>query len=437
MLHLFFTIRSLPGAPSLGWSTVLRIDLQPLRDFPDFRRIWTSGLISGFGSMATFVAMPFQMADLTGSYVLVGLLGVAEVIPLIVFGLWGGVIADRHDRRRVLLLTECAAMTLSCVLVVNSLLANPSPTMIFVVAVLFAAVDGLQRPSLDALIPRIVPPEVLPSVGALRSLRGNVAQIAGPAVGGILIAVGGVSSAYVFDVLTFVVSALLILRVSAVPTVRDAIDAPWRELREAMSYVRSRRDIIGTYVVDTAAMVLAFPFALFPFIVREYEAEWALGFLYSSLAVGSLIATATSGWVGRVHHHGRIIMLAALAWGLAIMAAGLVHEVWWVLVFMVVAGMADMVSGLFRSLIWDTTIPDVIRGRMAGLELLSYSVGPQVGQVRSTLTARYTSAQASLVIGGSVCAAAIGGMAPALRELWSFDARTAVRQKVETTIVTR
>ncbi|MFM8383040.1 MAG: MFS transporter, partial [Actinomycetota bacterium] len=158
---------------------MLRIDLQPLRDLPDFRRIWTSGLISGFGSMATFVAMPYQMADLTGSYVLVGLLGVAEVIPLIVFGLWGGVIADRHDRRRVLLLTECVAMSLSCALVVNSLLANPSPNTISVVAVLFAAVDGLQRPSPDALVPRIVPPEVLPSVGALRSLRGNVAQIAG------------------------------------------------------------------------------------------------------------------------------------------------------------------------------------------------------------------------------------------------------------------
>ncbi|MFM8528325.1 MAG: MFS transporter, partial [Ilumatobacteraceae bacterium] len=167
----------------------------------------------------------------------------------------------------------------------------------------------------------------------------------------------------------------------------------------------------------------------------EYDAEWALGFLYSSLAVGSLIATATSGWVGRVHHHGRIIMLAALAWGLAIMAAGLVHEVWGVRVFLVVAGMADMVSGLFRSLIWDSTIPDVIRGRMAGLELLSYSVGPQVGQVRSTLTARYTSAQASLVIGGSVCAASIAGMVPALRELWSFDARTAVQGKAA--IVTR
>lgn len=410
---------------------MLRIDLSPLRELQDFRRIWTSGLISGFGSMATFVAMPYQMADLTGSYVLVGLLGVAEVIPLILFGLWGGVIADRHDRRRVLLLTECAALSLSGVLMVNSLLSTPSPAVIFAVAILFAAVDGLQRPSLDALIPRIVPADVLPSVGALRSLRGNVSQIGGPALGGILIAVGGVSSAYVFDVITFVVSALLILRVSAVPSTRESIDAPWRELREALSYVRSRRDIIGTYVVDTAAMILAFPFALFPFIVQEYDAEWALGFLYSSLAVGSLLATATSGWVSRAHFHGRIILIAAFAWGVAIMAAGLVHSVWWVLSCLVLAGMADMVSGLFRSLIWDSTIPDEIRGRMAGLELLSYSVGPQVGQVRSTFTARYTSAQASLAIGGAVCAASIAGMVPALKELWSFDARAAIQRHDE------
>lgn len=404
---------------------MLRIDVSPLRHLPDFRRIWTSGLISGFGSMATFVAMPYQVADLTGSYVLVGLLGVAEVIPLIVFGLWGGVIADRHDRRQVLLLTEIVAMSLSGVLVVNSLFTSPRVGVIFAVAILFAAVDGLQRPSLDALIPRIVPRDVLSSVGALRSLRGNVSQIAGPALGGVLIAVGGVSFAYLFDVATFVVSAMLIVRVAAVPTARESIETPWIELRDAVSYVRSRGDIIGTYVVDTAAMVLAFPFALFPFIAREYDAEWALGFLYSSLAVGSLLATATSGWVRRVHHHGRVIMIAAVAWGLAIMTAGLVHRIWWVLAFLVVAGMADMVSGLFRSLIWDSTIPDVIRGRMAGLELLSYSVGPQLGQVRSTMTARYTSAQASLVIGGSVCAASIPAMVPGLRELWSFDARTA------------
>lgn len=374
--------------------------------------------------MATYVAMPFQVADLTGSYVLVGLLGIAEVVPLIVFGLWGGVIADRHDRRTVVLITEVSAMVLSIVLVANALLDSPRVAIIFVVAVLFAAVDGLQRPSLDALIPRLVPQDQLASVGALRSLRGNVAQIAGPAVGGILIAFGGAKSAFAFDVGTFVVSALLISRLPTIRNSRDRIDAPLQELREALAYVRTRRDIIGTYVVDTAAMVCAFPFALFPFLADEFEAPWALGFLYSSIAVGSLLATLTSGWTSRINRHGRMIVAAAGVWGLAIMSAGLVHNLWWLLACLVVAGMADMVSGLFRTLIWDSTIPDDIRGRMAGLELLSYSVGPQIGQVRSTLTARYTSPQASLVLGGAVCAVGCTGLIHGTAQLWNFDARS-------------
>ena len=377
--------------------------------------------------MATYVAMPFQVADLTGSYVLVGLLGVAEVVPLIVFGLWGGVIADRHDRRRVVLVTEISAMTLSLVLVANALLGTPRVSVIFLVAIFFAAVDGLQRPSLDALIPLLVPADQLARVGALRSLRGNVAQIAGPALGGVLIAVGGVASAYLFDVATFVVSALLILKVRRLPMPRGRKDAPFQELREALAYLRTRRDIIGTYLADTLAMVMAFPFALFPFLATEYDSGWALGFLYSSVAVGGLIATVTSGWVSHVRRHGRMVIGAATLWGLAIMVAGFVHSLWWVIAWLVVAGMADMVSGLFRTLIWDSTIPDDMRGRMAGVELLSYSIGPQIGQVRSSLTARYTSPQTSLVVGGLICTVGCATLTRTLPALWSFDSRSSRR----------
>ena len=412
----------------------MRVDFSPLRDLPSFRRLLGSGLVSGLGSAATYVAMPFQIADLTGSYVAVGVLGIVEVVPLVAFGLWGGVVADRHDRKRIVLLTEVAMLSMSLLLVLNTVLWEPRVWAIYVVSMLFAALDGIQRPSLDALLPRLVPQDRLASAGALQSMFRNVHHIVGPAFGGLLIAFGGVEVAYGFDALTFVASALLLLRVGAVPAQDRDLQHPLREIREAFSYVRGRRDILGTYAVDTVAMVFAFPYALFPFIAREYDAQWALGFLYSSFAAGSLVVTATSAWTSRVHRYGRVVVLAATAWGVAIAASGLVHDVRWVIVFFALAGAADMVSGLFRSLLWNSTIPDEIRGRMAGLELLSYGIGPQLGQVRSTLAARLTSVQVSLTVGGAICASSMPAVVRGLPEVWRFDARTdehAVRRRAD------
>ena len=403
---------------------MIRLNTEPLRTNRNFRNLWLSGVITGLGSFATYVSMPYQIADITGSYVAVGLLGVTEVLPIIIFGLWGGVIADRFDRRNVVVVTEIVALLLAGALLVNALTSSPRVWVIYVISALFAATDGIQRPSLDAMLPRVVAADQLAAASALRSLRGNIAHIAGPALGGILIAIGGVELAYSFDALSFVASAYFLSRVVRLPSQREVFEKPLHELKLAFSYLRTRRDIIGTYVADTIAMICTFPFALFPFIVDEYSAPWALGFLYSSLAVGSLIATATSGWTSRVHRHGKAVVLSAGAWGVAICAAGFVKNIWWVLFFLVLAGAADMMSGLFRSLIWDLTIPDELRGRMAGLELLSYGIGPQVGQVRSTLTARFTSIQTSLILGGAVCVGSMGVMKTAMPSLWNFDARS-------------
>ena len=397
-----------------------------LRTNRNFRNLWLSGVITGLGSFATYVAMPYQIAEITGSYVAVGVLGLTEVVPIIVFGLWGGVIADRFDRRTVVVRTELALLLLALVLLVNSQLSSPHVWVIYVVSAMFAAVDGIQRPSLDAMLPRVVEPADLPAASALRTLRGNIAHVAGPALGGVLIAIGGVSVAYSFDALSFIASTYFLLRISRIPSQREVLEHPLKELRSAFAYLRTRKDIIGTYVADTIAMVLTFPFALFPFIVDEYDAPWALGFLYSSLAVGSLLATVTSGWTTRVHRHGRAVVLAAGSWGAAICLAGFVKDIRWMLFFLVIAGAADMMSGLFRSLIWDLTIPDDLRGRMAGLELLSYGVGPQLGQVRSSLTARWTSIQSSLIIGGAACVGSMGVLGSAMPALWHFDAKSSM-----------
>ncbi|NDE58445.1 MAG: MFS transporter [Acidimicrobiia bacterium] len=400
------------------------VDLTPIRENRQYRLLFGSGLITGLGSATTFVAMPYQVADITGSYVAVGILGLLEIVPLVVFGLWGGVLADRLDRRTMVLATEVAFMVGVLVLLFNAWRGDAAEVWpIYVVAVLISAIDSLQRPSLESIVPRVVPPGQLAAAGALNSFRGSAARVAGPALGGFLITFGGVEAAYVFDLVSFVVSATLISRLSRVPSLREEHGHPWQELKQAFGYVRTRRDILGTYVCDTLAMFFAFPFALFPFIADKYDATWSLGFMYTALSVGELIASATSGWSKRVVHHGRWVLFAGMAWGLSVGAAGLVGSIWWVLGCLVFAGAADMVSGLFRMLIWNLTIPDELRGRMAGIELLSYSIGPQLGQVRSTVTARLTSIRGSLIIGGALCVGSAGAMRTALPDLWKYDSR--------------
>lgn len=409
-----------------------RIDISPLRENRDFRRLFIAASISRLGSYATYVALPFQMAHITGSYVSVGLIGVAELGPLIFFGLYGGVLADRIDRRRLVMWTELGLMAVCGILIANSAQARPSTTPLYVGAFLLSCLESLQSPSFHALTPRLVPPSQLAAAGALNSMRQNVAFIVGPACGGVLIAQFGPISAYSLDAVTFFVSAILVFGISPVPNRRTVDQSVIGELRVGLRYAISRRDLLGTYLVDTVAMVMAYPTALLPFVATEFGAPWALGSLYAASAVGSLIATATSGWTNHVHFHGRIVIVAATIWCLAIAAVAWAPNIQFVLLFLIIAGAADMISALLRGLMWNLTIPDEIRGRMAGIELLSYAIGPQIGSVRASFTARATSLRTSFASGGIIGAVAIVGLIAALPSLWTFDARTnvdAVRER--------
>lgn len=401
-------------------SARLRIDLGPLRRHDDFRRLFVANLVTGIGSGATYVALPFQVAELTDSYLHVGMIGALEFLPLVFFGLYGGVLADRVDRRRMILFTELSFALLVALLLVNALLDRPMVWLIYVMTVLFVAVTGLQRPSLDAVLPRVVPPGDLASAGATQSMARSVSNLAGPAIGGIVISVGGVSWVYALDLATFLVSATLVAGLKPIAPSRESTEPSLAEIREAIAYLRTRRDIVGTYVMDLLAMILAFPYALFPFVAKEFDAAWSLGFLYAAPAVGSALASASSNWTRRVRHHGRAIVFAAAAWGACVAVAGLVRSPTWIIACMVFAGAADMVSGLFRMLVWNLTIPDDVRGRMAGLELISYAVGPGIGDLRATAVARLTSVPASFVIGGLACGGSVLMVGPALRELWNF-----------------
>jgi MFS family permease len=374
------------------------------------------------GSMITYVAAPFQMKELTGSYLAVGALGVVEVLPLILFALYGGTIADRHDRRTVAALCEIGFFVSVFALAANSFATSPSIALIYVVAMVMAALDGLQRPSLDALVPRLVRREHLPAASAWNSLTGNASFVVGTAVGGLLVANFGSGIAYSIDAATYVISALLLLSMNPVRTTQRDSAPALQDIAQATRYAWSRKDLLGTYLIDTVAMVLAYPNALFPFLADELHHPESLGLLYSAGAVGALIATATSRWTSHVVRHGWAVIISATAWGIAIACAGLANSLFWLLIALGAAGAADMYSGLFRSLIWNLTIPDEMRGRMSSIEMLSYSLGPRAGEVRASVSAASSGMRTALVSGGLLCTVAVLSIARTLPSLRNFRA---------------
>jgi MFS family permease len=405
--------------------TRLLPDLAPWRTSRDFRLMWLAGVVTNFGSFLTLVALPVQIKDLTGSAVAVGAVGAVELVPLVVFGLYGGALADAVDRKVLIVASEAAQGLLVAGLLANTLVPHPVVWPLYAVAALSSALIGLQRPALDAIVPRIVPREQLAAAASLNALRWQIGAIAGPSVAGLVIAYAGLGWSYGVDAVTFAVSVGFAVGLRRFPAARDARPPSLRGIAEGARYAWSRKELLGTYVIDMAAMFFAYPAAIFPFLADDLHARWSLGLMYAAGSVGSLLVSLTSGWTSRVRRHGRMVVAAAAGWGLAMAFAGWSGRVWLVLVCLAAAGGCDMVSGIGRSTMWNETIPDALRGRLAGIELLSYSTGPQLGQVRSGGVAAVSSARVSVWSGGLACVASVGLLAVALPALMSYDAREA------------
>jgi MFS family permease len=406
-----------------GLARHLKLDLSPLRDSRDLRLLFAGGGISFAGSMLTFVALPYQSYEITHSSLVVGLLSLAELIPLLATAFIGGALADAVDRRRMVRLTEVGLCLGSGVLVGNSLLGHPQLWVLFAVSVVFASFDGLQRPSLDAMVPLLVRPDQLAATSSIMTLRSQVGQIAAPALTGVIIAVGGLTLTYSLDVASYVVSLLFLFRLGATPPPPGESELSLRAIRIGLIYAWRRKDLLGTYLVDMSAMFFGIPNALFPQIATHLGGPSALGVLYASPALGSFIVTATSGWVRHVRRYGRLITIAAAIWGAGIVLLGFAESLWVAAVGLVIAGAGDMVSGLGRSTVWNQSIPDTLRGRLAGIEMLSYSSGPTLGNVEAGLLERLVGLRASIVAGGALCVAVTAVLALTLPAFWHYDAR--------------
>ncbi len=396
------------------------IDLSPLFKNRDFRYLYFGQFISLIGTMLSFVALPFQIYELTQSTFAVGLLGVVELVPLLLTAFIGGALADVMDRRKLLLWSELG-MSLGCAaLLTNSLLAHPNMWAIYIVAGMLSALSGLHRPSLDAMFPRLVAHDEIQSASILGSLRGTVGMIGGPAIAGLCISYFGLPWTYAIDLATFVISLLAIAMIKSMAPTGEQDRPSFKSIGEAMRYALSRHELLGTYVVDFSAMVFAMPNALFPAIAQSLGGTKYLGWLYSAPAVGALVVTLLSGWTKNIKRHGAAVIIAATLWGLSILAFGFAPNIILMLFFLALAGAADGVSGIFRVTIWNETIPDKIRGRMASLEMVSYMSGPLLGNTYAGFIASVSSTHTAITSGGSLCVLGVLLSAILLPGFWKY-----------------
>ncbi|MGY0231334.1 MFS transporter [Longispora urticae] len=412
-------------------------DLSPLRDFRDFRLVFSARSVTFLGAMITHVTVPYQLYEITHDVFAVGLMGLCELVPLLFMAFVGGALADYVDRRKLVLYSELAFAVLVGVLLLNSLSGAPQLWVLYVFAGLTAGVAGIQRPALDSIIPRLVTPEKLPAAISLKSTATTAAMLAGPAVAGLLIASVPIPWVYAVDLATYAFSLVCLLLVRAVAPPEAAERPSLRTVVTGLRYARSRQELMGTYLIDMNAMFFGMPTALFPALALKLGGPGVLGLLYSAPALGALVASLTSRWAERIHRHGLAVALAAAGWGLAIIGFGLSEALWLALLFLALAGWADMVSGLFRSTMWGQTIPDRLRGRLAGIEVISYSSGPTLGQVESGIAAKLVGVTGSVVTGGVLCVVGTVAISALLPRFISYDNREgiAVREAEEAALL--
>lgn len=396
------------------------LNVAPLRKHRDFRLLFFGQVISFLGSMVTYVAIPYQVYELTKDNWLVGMLGLAQFIPVVVCGLLGGIYADRLDRRKLLLVSEIILTLVIFGQFLNALQEKPSITVIFILVAVFQAVLGFHRPAMEALTQKIVDPDDYAAIGALGSFRFSAGAIIGPALGGIIIAKFGVKGAYLFDFFSFAAAFVALYLMSNIPAPEKRDETPLEDAKAGFKFVLSKPELIGTYLIDIVAMTFAFPVALFPAMSEEWGGASAAGLLFSAMAVGSLIMTVFSGWTGKVHHHGRAVVAAATCWAVFIIGVGIAPSLWMAILFLGLAGAADMLSGLFRGIIWNQTVPNEFRGRLSGIEMISYMSGPLLGNARAGWLAAKYSVPFSITSGGIVCAVAVILTAVFLPKFWSY-----------------
>lgn len=402
-------------------------DVTPLRESPAYRRLFAGQAVSAIGTQVTTVAVPLQVYEITRSSLLVGLIGLAGLLPLVVFGLYGGAIADAVDRRRLVLVTSTITMLVSVVLLVQAVAGWRSVGLLFGCVAVQAAAAAVGQPARGAIVPALVRREKLPAANTLTYGSGSVALIVGPLLAGVAVNIAGYGTAYGLDVATFVGAFYGAVRLPALPPGHGARRAGLASVAEGLRFVARRPLLLSSFVADIDAMLLAAPDALFPAMAYGHFGGGAgtAGLLYAAPAVGALVATLAGGAIGRVRRQGLGIIVAIVTWGAAVTGFGLVGQLWAGVALLVAAGAADTVSAVYRSTMMQVATPPGMQGRLQGVYLVVVAGGPRLGAVRAGTLAGPLGAAGSVVAGGLACIAGITALAASVPALRRYDARAA------------
>lgn len=384
------------------------VDTRPLA-VPAYRRLWIGQGVSFIGLQVTVVAVSQQVYELTRSSLGVGLLSLANLIPLVVFGLWGGAIADAVDRRKLLVTGSVVAWAATLFILVQSLLGAANVYLLFAAVALGATGFAVSSPTRGAIIPRLLPAELVPSANALNSLVGSAGAVVGPMVGGVVLATGGFTAAYAVDALLFGASVYAAVRLPPLKPIGEITRPGLRSVFDGLRYIATSRVLLMSFVVDIIAMVFAMPRALFPELVAERfgGSLIALGWINAAIPIGSVVGGLLSGWVGRVRRQGMALTLTIAVWGLTVAAAGLADELWLMVALLAVGGAADLTSSVWRQSILQLHAPDDMRGRMQGVFMVVVAGGPRLGDLRAGAMATGFGLSAAWIGGGLACTAVV------------------------------
>jgi MFS family permease len=414
---------SAPPTPGRG-ARLRRIaaDTTPLRESPEYRRLWLGQVVSVIGSQMTLVVVPLQVYALTRSNLAVGLLGLVTFVPIASLSLLGGAVADAVDRRRLLLLAEGGSLLCSVALTLQAAAGNTHVSVLYLLQFLAAATFAVSAPTRGAILPRLLRVELLPAANALGQIVFTIGVVIGPVLGGVLVDRVGYTWAYAIDSVTFAVPLLAIARLPALPPEGGGTRAGVASVVEGLRFLRGRPVLLGTFVVDINAMVFGMPRALFPGLAATTfgGGEDVAGLLYAAPAAGALLAALLSGWASGVAAQGRAVLVAVTVWGVAIAGFGLTSSLPLALLLLAVAGGADMVSAVFRSTILQAATPDALRGRLQGVHLAVVAGGPRLGDVEAGAMAALTTPRFSIVSGGVLCVVGVVVQALALPALGRY-----------------
>jgi MFS family permease len=399
-------------------------DITPLRESKDFRRWWGGYMVSNVGSQITIVAAQLQVFHLTHSSFDVGITGLVTVVPLIIFGLLGGSIADAVDRRRLMLTTSTILTVLSALLVVQAGLHVNRLFVIYILVGAQAGVFSIDSSARGAMLPRLIRGELMPAANALGQISQNTALTTGPLLAGVIVGTLGYAYAYGLDAVSFVAILYTLTRLPPVPPEEGAAKAGVKSVVEGLRYLAPRKNLMMTFLVDINAMVFGMPRALFPALaVRTFHGgAGTAGLLYAAPSIGALVGAGLSGWSSRVRRQGLAVLVAVGVWGVAIAVFGFAREIWFGLAMLAIAGAADMVSAIFRNTILQVATPDSLRGRLQGVFIVVVAGGPRFGDVEAGTVASLAGTEFAVVSGGIACLVGLVALSAKFRSFARYDA---------------